>query len=295
MFSGIDNSSSARIIYLVVFVVSLLTAASGRANSPDQTDAIAAKISAIERRVKERLRGKLSASGLRWGTPVFIRIFKQEHELEVWLYDDDRYRLFNTYPICSFSGELGPKKAEGDRQAPEGFYAIEPTGLNPDSQAYLSLNIGYPNEYDRSRNWTGSHIMIHGGCISTGCFTLGENKFSEDPRWDSPIEEVWCLAAAAFQNGQLSIGVHVFPFRMDDDRLAGYRHSPHYAFWKNLQKGYDMFSQYGRPPVVTVSGNRYLFFAGDTDYGWILGENEQKKARKQVVYLRDTKKVRLMD
>jgi murein L,D-transpeptidase YafK len=245
-------------IGLLMLGVGLLACLDAAA-SPAQVVPTTEKTSQIENRIKRGLQNRLKKLRVRWGSPVYIRIFKLEHELELWLANGKGYILFQRYPICSFSGKIGPKKAEGDKQAPEGFYTITAEGFNPKSQAYLSLNIGYPNEYDRLNNFTGSAIMIHGGCISTGCFTLGESRFSEDPMWDRPIEEIWTLAAAALNNGQQVISVHVFPFRMDAQHLAAFSASPHYDFWRNLKEGYDFFIEHGVVPEVTVTNNRYCF------------------------------------
>ena len=113
-------------------------------------------------------------------SPILVRLFKEEAELEVWKQDrTGRYALLKTYPICRWSGDLGPKIKEGDRQAPEGFYAITPGLMNPNSQYYLAFNLGYPNAFDRAHDRTGAHLMVHGDCSSRGCYAMTDEQISE--------------------------------------------------------------------------------------------------------------------
>jgi murein L,D-transpeptidase YafK len=195
----------------------------------------------------------LAAKGLRAGDPIFIRIFKAERELELMIYhrEDQRFRQFRTYPIAAMSGELGPKLAEGDRQAPEGFYYVNRERMNPQSNYHLSFNLGYPNAYDRDHGRTGSYLMVHGGQVSIGCFAMT----------DYGIEEIYSLADAALANGQPFFRVHIFPFRMTDAALATMRDHPWDDFWLNLRDGYEHFERYGLPPNVTVADGRYAFAA----------------------------------
>lgn len=185
---------------------------------------------------------------LKIGRPIFIRIFKQTRELEVWV-KNKRFELFKQYRICYHSGALGPKEQEGDKQSPEGFYQITPEGLNPWSQYHLSMNIGYPNAYDKSLNRTGKHLMIHGGCASAGCFAMT----------DEQIEEIYLLVEAALSGGQESIPVHIFPFRMTNAALLQQVDSPWYEFWKNLKRGYEHFEYYRSPPMVSAGTNGYQY------------------------------------
>jgi len=113
-------------------------------------------------------------------SPVLVRIFKEESELEVWKQDrTGRFALLKTYPICRWSGELGPKIKQGDRQAPEGFYTITPGQMNPNSAYYLSFNMGYPNAFDRAHGRTGAQVMVHGDCSSRGCYAMTDDQISE--------------------------------------------------------------------------------------------------------------------
>ena len=147
----------------------------------------------------------LGKKGMDAHAPIFIRIFKEESELEVWKQrDDGRYYHFKTYPICNWSGELGPKLKQGDRQAPEGFYTVTREQMNPDSKYHLAMNLGYPNAYDRAHRRTGDFLMIHGKCKSAGCYAMT----------DALIEEIYAMARESFIGGQDSFQVHAFPFRM---------------------------------------------------------------------------------
>lgn len=193
----------------------------------------------------------LRSKGLSVGAPMFVRIFKEESALEVWLAaDDGRYRHFKTYEICNWSGELGPKLKEGDLQAPEGFYIVTPAQMNHRSKYHLAFNIGYPNAYDKAHGRTGMHLMVHGGCSSAGCYAVT----------DKHVEEIFALARDAFLAGQREFPVHAFPFRMTEERMAMARDHRWYDFWINLKEGHDHFETHRIPPVAGVSDKRYVFF-----------------------------------
>ena len=195
---------------------------------------------------------RLADHGLRSGAPIFIRIFKREFELEVWMQRDGVFHRFATYPMCVWSGKLGPKVREGDQQAPEGFYTVDATALNPNSQWYRSFNLGYPNAYDRAHSRTGSFLMVHGGCASVGCFAMT----------DAQMDDIWQLVTAALTGGQKRFQVQVFPFRMTHDRLAHYRDHPSIQFWQTLKTGHDLFESSLVPPRVHVCDARYGFEPG---------------------------------
>ena len=201
------------------------------------------------------LSSRLGANGLTLGAPVFIRIFKREFELEVWLKRDDRYHRFAVYPICRWSGELGPKLIEGDAQAPEGFYTIDKRSLNPSSRWHKAFNLGFPNAFDRARGYTGSFLMVHGGCSSVGCYAMT----------NPVIDELWRLVEAALRRGQPRVHVHVFPFRLSPDNLAARGTSPWSGFWRDLEPGYDAFEATHLPPRVSVCGGRYQVARMDDD------------------------------
>jgi len=190
------------------------------------------------------------------GSPILVRVFKDESELEVWKQTrDGQYALLKTYPICKWSGDLGPKKKEGDRQAPEGFYAITPGLMNPNSNYYLAFNTGFPNAYDRSHGYTGSELMVHGDCSSRGCYAMT----------DEQIQEIYALARDSFFAGQKSFQFDAFPFRMTALNMAKHRNNPNFAFWKMLKEGYDDFEATKQPPQVAVCEQRYLFDQVDKD------------------------------
>jgi murein L,D-transpeptidase YafK len=185
-------------------------------------------------------------------SPILVRIFKEESELEVWKKNEDgEFALLKTYPICRWSGDLGPKKKEGDRQAPEGFYTITPAQMNPNSNYYLSFNTGYPNAYDRAWGHTGSELMVHGDCSSRGCYAMT----------DEQIREIYALARDSFFGGQKEFQFEAFPFRMTALNMAKHRNNPNFAFWKMLKEGYDDFEATHEEPKVAVCEKRYVFDA----------------------------------
>ena len=211
------------------------------------------RAAAAARRVQPELERDLAAAGLRLGDPVFVRIFKHESELEVWVRSDDRYALFRTWPICTWSGELGPKLRQGDRQSPEGFYSVGRSQLNPASRFHLSFNLGYPNAYDRAHGRTGDFLMVHGNCVSIGCYAMG----------DAQIEQIYTLLAAALDNGQARADVHVFPFRFDRPPQADWRAQRWGEFWADLEQGFDAFERTRVPPRIEVRQKRYRVEARD--------------------------------
>ncbi|GEM_PF-2064403 len=202
-------------------------------------------------RVKPLLEDKLIQLGVKWGAPVFIRIFKNENILEVWVGQMDRFVLFKSYEVCDYGPKgLGHKIREGDKRAPEGFYFVTASSLNPYSKFHLSFDLGYPNSYDRAHGLTGTAIMVHGRCKSVGCYSVS----------DMDVEEIYTLVEAGLRNGQSSVPVHVFPFRMTSQNMRKYQGHLWESFWKNLKDGYDMFERDGfRPPRVTVQNKRYVF------------------------------------
>jgi murein L,D-transpeptidase YafK len=202
-------------------------------------------------RVLSDLQKDLAEKGLHFGDPVFLRAFKDERLLELWMRrrETGKYELFRHWPIAGTSGVLGPKQAEGDSQVPEGFYFVTPDRMKPDSQYHLAFNIGFPNAYDLAHKRTGTFIMIHGAERSAGCLAMTDAK----------IEEIYTLCDAALKNGQPLFRVHVFPFRMSPERMAAVSGQPWEDFWKNLKEGYDLFERNKVPPEVEVDGLRYIF------------------------------------
>jgi murein L,D-transpeptidase YafK len=198
------------------------------------------------------LNGRLEQHGVKLGSPVFVRIFKREFELELWMLRDGKFHRFATYPICRWSGRLGPKFATGDRQAPEGFYSVDSKSLNPKSRWHRSFNLGYPNAFDRAHARTGSFLMVHGGCSSVGCYAMT----------DAVIDEVWRIVTAALDQGQKRFQVQVLPFRLTGANIDRYSGHMHAAFWRSLKPGYDLFEADHLPPVVSLCGKQYTFSSG---------------------------------
>ncbi len=196
---------------------------------------------------------RLAGNGVSEGAPVLVRIFKREFELELWMQRDGVFQRFATYPICRWSGWLGPKLKQGDAQAPEGFYTVDASALNPNSKYFRSFNLGYPNAFDRANGRTGSLIMVHGGCASIGCFAMT----------NAQIEEIWRLVTSALAGGQKRFQVQVYPFRMSVERLAEYASNPDIAFWRTLKAGNDLFEANLTPPKVMVCQGHYRFEPGD--------------------------------
>jgi murein L,D-transpeptidase YafK len=190
--------------------------------------------------------------GVSKDAPTLIRAYKKEAELEVWkMKPDGRYAKLKTYPMCRWSGQLGPKTREGDRQVPEGFYAIAPGQLNPNSSYYLSFNVGYPNAYDRAHGATGGTIMVHGACSSAGCFSMTDRQ----------IAEIYAIVRTSLTSGQHAVQMQSYPFRMTAENLAKHRLDPHIAFWRQLKEGADHFEATLQEPSVGVCGRRYVFNA----------------------------------
>jgi murein L,D-transpeptidase YafK len=202
--------------------------------------------------IPANLLAEMERKNMNKDAPILVRIFKEEAELEVWKQDrTGRYALLKTYPICRWSGELGPKLREGDRQAPEGFYSITPAQMNPRSRYYLAFNMGYPNAYDRAWGRTGAELMIHGDCSSRGCYAMT----------DEQIAEIYALGREAFFGGQRAFQVQAYPFRMTPANFARHRNNPNLAFWKMLKRGNDHFEVTRLEPKVDVCEKRYVFDA----------------------------------
>ena len=202
--------------------------------------------------LSDRMLAEIESKNMAKESPILVRIFKEESELEVWKEDrTGRFVLLNTYPICRWSGELGPKFRQGDRQAPEGFYTITPGLMNPNSNYYLAINTGFPNAYDRANGRTGAFLMIHGDCSSAGCYAMT----------DEQIAEIYTLGRESFFGGQKSFQIQAYPFRMTPLNMARHRNSPHMAFWKMIKEGYDHFEVTRREPKVDVCEKRYVFDA----------------------------------
>lgn len=183
------------------------------------------------------------------GDKIYLRIFKQEGILEIWYkHKNNNYQLYRSWDICTFSGGLGPKKAEGDGKSPEGFYATEKNLLKPNSNYHLAFNIGYPNAYDRANGYTGSFIMIHGNCVSIGCYAMT----------DKGIEQIYAVVNQAINSGQKRIPIHIFPFRMTASNMQKFQNSAYMPFWSELKPAYDIFQSEHRVADITVHNKHYV-------------------------------------
>jgi murein L,D-transpeptidase YafK len=216
------------------------------------TDSLTKSSLRAKQPLSDKMLAEIAKKDMLKETPILIRIFKEEAELEVWKQTrEGRYALLKTYPICRWSGELGPKIREGDRQAPEGFYNITPAQMNPNSNYYLAFNTGYPNAFDRSLGRTGSELMVHGDCSSRGCYAMT----------DEQIGEIYALARESFFGGQRSFQLQAYPFRMTALNMARHRNNPNMPFWKMLKVGYDHFAVTHLEPKVDVCEKHYVFDA----------------------------------
>ncbi len=194
----------------------------------------------------------MNEKGMTKEAPILIRSYKQESELEIWKRaSDGKYALLKSFPMCRWSGQLGPKMREGDRQVPEGFYTLTPGQLNPNSSYYVAMNVGYPNALDKAYGRTGGLIMVHGACSSAGCMSMT----------DEQIAEIYALTREAFTGGQQQVQIQSMPFRMTPKNLAKFRADPNIAFWKNIKEGSDHFDVTKQEPKVAVCGKKYVFNA----------------------------------
>lgn len=234
-----------RLIICLLVVLSSFSSFTSAANIP-----VSEKSERAKQMNLPMLKRILKAKNAKLGNHIFIRVFKKESLLEVWVKNNQgKYVLLKDYNICHYSGALGPKLKQGDRQAPEGFYYTSVGRLNPWSQWGLSFNIGYPNAYDRAYQRTGDFIMVHGNCYSLGCFAMR----------DKNIYEIYPLVEMALRQGQGIVRIHVFPFKMTQNNMRLYQKHRWFPFWQNLKQGYDYFEKHGRPPNVEVKNKRYVF------------------------------------
>lgn len=234
--------------FCLLMTLSIFSSACGQETSKRSEQAIKKQTPNITTALAER--------GDELGSPVFIRIVKtvdgslKDGYLELFIRGSGgKFSLYKKWPICTYSGDLGPKLKEGDGQSPEGFYFVPPGRMNPSSNYHLSFNLGYPNGFDRAHGRTGSYLMVHGNCVSIGCYAMT----------DDVIEEIYTLMSAAFKEGQPYVRVHVFPFTMTDENIGKYADNPNVEFWKNLKQGWDWFEKYNQPPNVEISQKRYIF------------------------------------
>ena len=197
-----------------------------------------------------QLPGDLAAIGARLGAPMLLRVFKQEREVEVWVQPEDQqtFVLFRIFPICFYSGKLGPKVKEGDMQSPEGFYFVGPAQMRAKSQYHRAIDFAFPNDYDAAQGYTGTELLIHGNCVSSGCYAMT----------DPFVEQLYELGSATAATAAQGFWIHAFPFHMTAEALAGQQDSPWLGFWQQLKAGYDAFETSRIPPHIRVDGGRYV-------------------------------------
>lgn len=213
---------------------------------------------ALERHTAS-LNEALQQEKLELGSNVFLRIIKsrdgtaKDGYLQAFVENSDgEYVFFKSWDICSWSGDLGPKLKEGDGQSPEGFYFVKPAQMNPNSNYHLSFNLGFPNAYDRAHGRTGSYLMVHGDCVSIGCYAMTNDG----------IEEIYTLMTKAFERGQAFVRVHVFPFPMTDKNMSTFAEDENIRFWRNLRSGWNYYEVNKRPPNVEIQNKTYVFGDG---------------------------------
>jgi murein L,D-transpeptidase YafK len=191
----------------------------------------------------------MAQKGVTAASPVLFRAYKKESEIEVWKKGPSGYVFIKTFPICRWSGQLGPKRRSGDRQTPEGFYTVPRRQMNPNSHYYLSFDVGYPNAYDRAHGGTGSAVMVHGICSSMGCFAMTNGT----------VGEIYAIARDALKGGQAAFQFQSYPFRMTAENMARHRTDPNIAFWRELKAGSDRFEASREELQVSVVAGRYAF------------------------------------
>jgi hypothetical protein len=218
-------------------------------------EAPATRVAEAEASKRDVVKGLFAAASVSFPpAQVFLRAFKQEGEVELWAASGaaDKLSLVATYGVCAASGELGPKRKQGDLQVPEGFYTL--SAYNPASHYHLAMQVSYPNLSDRilgDKRDPGSEIMIHGRCASIGCLAMSDER----------IQEIW-LATTALRNLGGVVQVHIFPARDLAALLAAEEHREHHAFWQNLKEGLDLFEARKRLPQVRVEPDgRYKFLS----------------------------------
>lgn len=233
--------------------------ADGRAEQSSQTEIPASpsnpKATLSMAQILADIQRRLGEKGMTAGNPIMIRIFKAEAQLELWMRKGDRFELLAVYPICYWSGALGPKQTEGDKQAPEGLYSVGARQMHHKGRWPASMDVGYPNAFDRAHGRTGSYILVHGGCTSIGCYAM------TNPLMD----EIYLISNAAIEQGQKRFQVHVFPFRPTAANLAAHKDSEWYGFWSELKQAYDVFERTRIPPRVSVCQGKYTIAEGTLD------------------------------
>ncbi len=199
------------------------------------------------------LKSEFEARKIPWpAKSLYLRNFKFDGKLEAWIQTEEGgpYRLFKSYNVCALSGNLGPKRFEGDYQVPEGFYYVNE--FRPNSQYHLALGVNYPNASDRllsNPTKPGGAIYVHGSCVTVGCI----------PITDDLIKELYVLAATVKAQGNDFIPIHVMPISFLNERSSAHLDKfiegrPEYKSLVTVMEDvYHYFNQYRRLPVVLVN------------------------------------------
>ena len=201
------------------------------------------KVTEVRARRTADVKALLEKVGLKYPVDeVYLRAFKKERVLELWAGKSGQpLVLVKSYPVCAASGDLGPKRKEGDWQVPEGLYEVP--SFNPFSDYHLSMKVSYPNASDRLRSDAkrpGGLIYLHGSCASIGCIAIE----------DGPIEEVYLIVIDAKRQ---PVRFDIFPTHLDREGLESLKDSANTEFWKELAPAYLAFEQNHRPAAFTVS------------------------------------------
>jgi murein L,D-transpeptidase YafK len=238
-----------RVILLFMFFGIFVSAKNDFKNQQIKYPKVRQAIKEKENLIKELFKSKK----IEYPAKVFIRVFKLEAKLELWALKDNKYELVKRYPICASSGEIGPKRQQGDYQVPEGFYHIN--HFNPYSSYYLSLGVSYPNKLDKihkTKNDAGGAIYIHGDCVTIGCMPLTNDI----------IKEVYVILVDSRNSKQTNIPVSIFPCDMDKDscKKEMKKYPKNEKFWENIKEGYDYFEKNRTlPKVIIDKKGKYIF------------------------------------
>jgi murein L,D-transpeptidase YafK len=232
---------SFSIIFVTLWLLVPFTESALGARRSPYGKAVAAKAIELSKAFEEK--------GLKLGSPVFIRVYKQTSEMELWIEKGSRYVLFKTYGICRWSGGLGPKYYEGDRQSPEGLYRITSADLIVNARWDRAMNINYPNSFDVMNGRSGSGILIHGKCGSIGCFAIQDRN----------VEEVYAAVREALKGGQAYIPVLSLPFRFASLAPSKQDTRQMSEFWSDLRRADLLFARDRLPPAAWICDGRYYF------------------------------------
>lgn len=241
---------------LIVIIFTILNSAVGYSQNFLTEQKKNARVKTAFNEKEEIIKGYFTNNKVEFNNfDLYLRIFKQEKIVEVWVKNKNpkaagpkNYTNIVNYDICSTSGQIGPKRRQGDGQTPEGFYVIN--RFNPYSNFYLSLGLNFPNKADKiitNGNDAGGDIFIHGNCVTIGCVPITDEK----------IKELYIIAIEAKANGQSNIPVHIFPCKMTEIKMTELKtkNPEFFIFWQSLKPVFDYFEENKNLPVITVNKN----------------------------------------